>query len=81
MTTDWKPSRYHVYCSVPSNDKRNETGIYTFRVGVTNDRDAIAGMIADDRKSSTDTFGGLLEKPKLVRTYSAFEAEWSKLDI
>jgi hypothetical protein len=79
--SEFKPKRYHVYCSVPSKDKRNKTGEYTFRVGITNDRVDIPRIIMEDRISAANTFVVLTAKPEHKRTYSVFEAEWTKLEI
>lgn len=79
--SSFKPSRYYVFCSVSSTDFRNKTGVYTFRVGITNDLDAVPAMIADDRRDATSTFGGMIARPTVERTYSVFEAVWTKLDV
>ena len=81
MASEFEPARFHVFCSVPTTDPRSKTGLYTFRVGVTNDREKIAGIIADDRKNAANTFGGLIAKPDRKRTYSVFEAAWTKPDM
>jgi ribosomal protein L23 len=81
MAYEFLPSKYHIYCSVPSTDRHSKTGVYTFRVARTNDKAEIAGLIEDDRRQSADTFGGLIDKPQAIRTYSVFEAEWRKVDI
>lgn len=77
----FEPSRYYVFCSVPSTDRRNKTGLYTFRVGTTNDLDEIPVLIANDRCQAADTFGDMIAKPTVERSYSVFEAAWFKLDM
>jgi len=73
------PSRYTVTVTVPPRTEGGEH--YTGRVGVTDDKSKIAGMIADDIVAMRDTFGGLIEPTSTSgRVYRVFEAKWTELD-
>ena len=72
------PKPYHLYCSVPSDDKPGE--LYTFRVGNYNAFEDLAPAIERDKAAMRNTFGGLIEPGRThARTYRAFRAEWTEV--
>lgn len=79
------PKRFLLTCTVPSDPRdkvRLHSDGFTFRVAATDDRDAIPGLIAEDKKEARNTFGGLIEPGQVhARTYRLFEASWAEIPL
>lgn len=78
---EWKPARYRVLCYVTPTKKNHISKPLIIKVGDAKTIMDAEALIAKDRASMNETFGGLLDAPgSSGRHYEIFEAvDWKKL--